>query len=245
MSTTQADLLDFIILLPGPAGPSGFPEVDGLSKGHLSPPHSPSLAVQASSNELASHSEFWNDHSVINIGEICREGSAHNIREECERLFCETMRVAFLGEEGKIPHIGSYVMDAGKHVPENGACNISTTNRTKSINAFVELWDYVGRCNFRGFVVGEGKKKDLFIFFDSSILQKDLKQGLLVLFDLAEEVFDVSRVVICLGRSIEETSRKSIMKNLRWVGFEPITLNPWINNLKITSEKWLFLGLEM
>lgn len=213
--------------------------------GLQSPPHSPSLAAQASSNQLMSHSKSWNDTSIIKRGKTIREGPAYNIREECERLFCETMRVAFLGEEGTIPYIGSYVMGVGEHDSDKGTCNSSSTNRTESIDAFIEVWDYVGGCNFRGFVVQEGNKKDLFIFFDSSILQKDLKQGLLVLFGLAEEVFAVSRVVICLGRSIDNLSRNSLMKNLRWVGFEPTTLSPWLNRLSITSDKWLFLGLEM
>lgn len=69
----------------------------------------------------------------------------------------------------------------------------------------------------------------------------------MALIELAETVFAVSQVVICLDRSVPETDRKSFMKSLRWVGFEMITLDMWVNDndFDVTSDKWLFLGMEI
>jgi hypothetical protein len=67
----------------------------------------------------------------------------------------------------------------------------------------------------------------------------------MALIELAETVFAVSQVVICLDRSVEESERKAFMKSLRWVGFELITLDLWVNDIDVTSDKWLFLGMEI
>lgn len=113
------------------------------------------------------------------------------------------------------------------------------------VDAWIEVWDYVGGCSFRGFVGGEGQKKSLFAFFDPSVLGRDLKQGLMALIELAEVVFDVSQVVICLDRSVPESDRKAFMKSLRWVGFDLIPFDMWTGQLDSTSDKWLFLGMEI
>lgn len=67
----------------------------------------------------------------------------------------------------------------------------------------------------------------------------------MALIELAETVFAVNQVVICLERSISDIDRKAFMKNLRWVGFEAITLDTWADALDVTSNKWLFLGMEI
>jgi hypothetical protein len=67
----------------------------------------------------------------------------------------------------------------------------------------------------------------------------------MALIELADTVFALSQVVICLDRSIPEVDRKAFMKSLRWVGFELITLDMWANSLDVTSNKWLFLGMEV
>jgi hypothetical protein len=67
----------------------------------------------------------------------------------------------------------------------------------------------------------------------------------MALIELAEEVFAVSQVVICLDRSVSEGDHKAFLKSLRWVGFEMITLDIWANDHDITSDKWLFMGLEI
>jgi hypothetical protein len=67
----------------------------------------------------------------------------------------------------------------------------------------------------------------------------------MALIELAETVFAVSHIVICLDRSVREDEGKSFMKSLRWVGFELITLDMWANDIDVTSDKWLFLGMEI
>jgi len=117
----------------------------------------------------------------------------------------------------------------------------------QGVDAWMEVWDYAGGCSFRAFVGGKGEHKSLFAFFDSAVIGRDLKQGLMALIELADSVFALQQVVICVDRSIPETEAKSFMKSLRWVGFELITLDMWANasNLDVTSDKWLFLGMEV
>jgi hypothetical protein len=67
----------------------------------------------------------------------------------------------------------------------------------------------------------------------------------MALIELAESVFALQQVVICLDRSVPEADRKAFMKSLRWVGFDLITLDMWAKDLDVTSDKWLFLGMEV
>lgn len=67
----------------------------------------------------------------------------------------------------------------------------------------------------------------------------------MALIELAEAVFAVDQVVICIDRTVLEEDRKSLMKSLRWVGFEMITLDMWAGALDVTSDKWLYLGMEI
>lgn len=123
--------------------------------------------------------------------------------------------------------------------------NYYDINHGQGVDAWLEIWDYRGGCSFRGFVGGKGEGKSLFAFFDSSIIGRDLKQGFMALIELAESVFAVSQVVICLDRSVGDEDRKAFMKSLRWVGFELITLDLWANDLDVTSDRWIFLGMEI
>jgi len=115
----------------------------------------------------------------------------------------------------------------------------------QGVDAWLEIWDYAGGCSFRAFVGGKGEQKSLFAFFDSSVIGRDLKQGLMALIELAETVFAVSQVVICLDRSVPDTDITAFMKSLRWVGFALTTLDIWANNTDVTSDKWLLLGMEI
>lgn len=67
----------------------------------------------------------------------------------------------------------------------------------------------------------------------------------MALIELAETVFAVSQVVVCVDRSVQEVDRKVFLKSLRWVGFEAVTLDLWAGSLDVTSDKWLFLGMEV
>lgn len=148
-------------------------------------------------------------------------------------------------------HNGSIVMGTNAHSPPDESVGAYDNNYFangkggQAMDAWLEVWDYSSGCSFRVFVGGNGENKSLFAFFDSTVVGSDLKQGLMALIELAETVFAVSQVVICLDRSVQETERKSFMKSLRWVGFELIALDLWANDIDVTSDKWLFLGMEI
>jgi hypothetical protein len=67
----------------------------------------------------------------------------------------------------------------------------------------------------------------------------------MALIELAETVFAVSQVVICVDRTVQEADRKAFLKSLRWVGFELVSLDLWAGDLDVSSDKWLFLGMEV
>lgn len=138
------------------------------------------------SNRLALRPTLGKTKSNVNWKRKNKRGVAQTIREECERLFCETMKVVFLGEEGRHTNNGSNEMVVTGNVStKNARCSYhgystrdtSYRNDFGTIDAHIEFWDYMGGCNFRGFVGGSDDSKGLFIFFDSSAARKDLKQG--------------------------------------------------------------------
>ncbi|RQM05626.1 hypothetical protein DH86_00001644, partial [Scytalidium sp. 3C] len=255
-------------------GPSGFPEVLGASSGIPSPPSSPPLAAISSANELTLISSS-RKREADGRRRSRKEGATYTIRGECERLFCETMKSVFLGEgraassgsvvmgasnnnynsnsngggngRGTVRVIGS----AGNSPPDeedvalHGYFDRHQRYKRNTIDAWLEMWDYVGGASFRGFVGGDGSSKSLFAFFDSSVVGQDLKPSLMALIELAEAGFAVSQVVICLDRSIPEIDRKALLKSLRWVGFDLITLDTWAKDIDVTSKKWLFLGMDI
>ncbi|PQE04817.1 ornithine decarboxylase antizyme protein [Rutstroemia sp. NJR-2017a BBW] len=232
--------------LPAPAGQSGIPEV---RSGLISPPSSPPLAALTSANELALTSSSSKKRDVNGRTKSRKEGAAYAIREECERLFCENMKHIFLGEEGSASN-GSFGMgtDTYSSIDDDDVdvhSYFGNIKMNQSIDAWVEIWDYSGGCSFRGFVGGYGEEKSLFAFFDSSVIGRDLKQGLMALIELADEVFAVSQVVICVDRLISEADRSAFMKSLRWVGFELTTLEMWSKALDTTSNRWLLMQLEV
>ncbi|KAG0652072.1 hypothetical protein D0Z07_1174 [Hyphodiscus hymeniophilus] len=156
------------------------------------------------------------------------------------------MKTVFLGDEGR-PSTGSNVMGANAHSPPEEDVDVYNNyfGKVKTghvMDAWLEIWDYSGACSFRGFVAGKGDQKCLFAFFDSAVIGRDLKQGLMALIELAESVFALHHVVICLDRSVPEADAKAFMKSLRWVGFELVTMDMWAEERDITSEKWLLLG---
>ena len=92
--------------------------------------------------------------------------------EECERLFCETLKAVFLGERSTATQDSLVTGAHYNHVLEEYR---GTTRGL--VNTWIEVWDYVGDTSFRGFVGGEGSGKSLFIFFDEGLIDKDLKHG--------------------------------------------------------------------
>lgn len=174
---------------------------------------------------------------------------AHTIREECERLFCETMTTVFLGERDSVSR-GSYDLDASAHSPPYTGLDVQKKNsdqvrRSSCVDSWLELWDYAGGCNLRGFVAGTGDERCLFTFFDHSVINRDLKQALMAIIELASSPLDCSQVVVCLDRSFSAEESKSLLKSLRWVGFELVTLDMWAKSRTPPSNEWLFLGMEL
>lgn len=71
--------------------------------------------------------------------------------------------------------------------------------------------------------------------------------SLIALIELASDpAFDCTGVVACLHRSTEPDELRRLMRDLGWVGFRLITLAHWAQGQeKVTSEKWVFLGMEV
>jgi len=129
------------------------------------------------------------------------------------------------------------------------------------IAAYLEVFDYVGGSAFRGFVSEKGPlnkpERSLFLFFDKGVNGTELKSGLVALIDLATECFGCQDLVICLDRDTDGLN--SLVHNLGWVGLELVTLKNWatpdlqdqvsathrLDKEYYTSDKWLFLGMEL
>ncbi|KAK2021100.1 hypothetical protein LX32DRAFT_699635, partial [Colletotrichum zoysiae] len=68
---------------------------------------------------------------------------------------------------------------------------------------------------------------------------------LMALMELVDGPLDCQHLVICIDRGIEEEDAKSLMKSLQWVGFELTTLDHWAHDVDVTSDKWLFMSMEI
>jgi hypothetical protein len=67
----------------------------------------------------------------------------------------------------------------------------------------------------------------------------------MALIELADTVFECLQVVICLDRDTDPEDSATLMKSLRWVGFELVTLDMWASHQLVTSDRWVFLGMEL
>lgn len=86
--------------------------------------------------------------------------------------------------------------------------------------------------------------------FDSYILHLDLSltvsHSLMCLLELAGgEDFGCSNLVVCLDRSADQEDLKDLTRDLGWVGFELTTLDRWSKGVACTSDKWIFLDMEV
>ncbi|KAK6359782.1 Oligosaccharide translocation protein rft1 [Orbilia brochopaga] len=152
------------------------------------------------------------------------------------------------------------VAPAGTKGPVRRLMRRSSELQTR-VAAYLEVFDYVGGSAFRGFVSEKGPlnkpERSLFLFFDKGVNGTELKSGLVALIDLATECFDCQDLVICLDR--ETDGLDSLVHNLGWVGLELVTLKNWatqelrdqvtathkLDKEYFTSDKWLFLGMEL
>ncbi|KAI9167743.1 ornithine decarboxylase antizyme [Paramyrothecium foliicola] len=230
-------------------GPSGIPEVP--SSGLPSPPTSPPLAALTSSNELALLPK--NKKREIPGRRLGRRGgAARSIREDCERFFCESMKAVFLGERNPPKH-GSGLSAAYMQTPPPDDQFLAQPRRGSEvkphgfdIDAWLEVWDYAGGASFRAFVANDGEEKSLFVFFDiEGVLGRDLKRALMALIELADGPLDCSRIVTCIDRRIPSEEAVELTKSLQWVGFELTTLDHWAKDLDVTSNQWVFMGMEI
>ncbi|OTA80774.1 hypothetical protein M434DRAFT_86090 [Hypoxylon sp. CO27-5] len=234
-------------------GPSGIPEVP--ISGLPSPPSSPPLAAITSSNELALQPK--NKKRSTNAAPISRSrrgGATLQIREECERFFCETMKAVFQGEWNMVGNgscltgVNNYALTPPDDYPTPPRSSFNDKIVTKPgvyVNGWMEFWDYAGGASFRAFVAEDGDEKSLFAFFDNGLVGRDLKHALIALIELADGPLECSNVVICVDRSMPHDYAKTLMKSLQWVGFELTTLDHWAKDVDVTSDKWLFMGMEV
>ncbi|KAF2147171.1 uncharacterized protein K452DRAFT_218062 [Aplosporella prunicola CBS 121167] len=115
-----------------------------------------------------------------------------------------------------------------------------------TVAQWIEVWDYVGGARFRGFVADDAERKAMFVFFDPEAVVRDLKPGLMALMELCSmPELDCESLNVCLDRGAEEEDMKALMKDLGWIGFEPITLAEWTDRPPVLSDRWLFLGMEV
>ena len=59
------------------------------------------------------------------------------------------------------------------------------------------------------------------------------------------EELGCARVVVCIDRSIEQPSRKGLMRDLGWVGFELQRLISVSGADDIVSDKWIFMAVDV
>ena len=150
-----------------------------------SPPSSPPLAARQA--------------SAAKGGKARRGGAAYTITEECERLFCETLRSVFLGEGSQhrqdslvmgMPYnsttataaiANDYGIDARRYSDSSTESDVPEMVRfdekKSAITDYIEMWDYVGGIRFRGFIAEKEDQRAMFVFFDDSVIKGDVKAG--------------------------------------------------------------------
>lgn len=67
-------------------------------------------------------------------------------------------------------------MDGIMDLPEPKT-DYSVQEETGSVSGWLEMWDYVGGNRFRGFVAEQPTERAMFVFFDESHAEGDLKSG--------------------------------------------------------------------
>jgi len=118
--------------------------------------------------------------------------------------------------------------------------------RGPEVDAWMEVWDYAGGASFRAFVADDGEEKALFVFFDiQGVMGRDLKKALMALIELADGPLECSRIVTCLDRRIPPEEALELTRSLQWVGFEMTTLDHWAHDLDVTSNRWVFMGMQV
>ncbi|KAF2640156.1 hypothetical protein P280DRAFT_490518 [Massarina eburnea CBS 473.64] len=200
-------------------------------------------------------------------GQARRGGAAYTIKEECERLFCETLSSVFLGEgnlvrqDSLVTGMHSINLSAGNDYgvdvgsadrimdspPALAVSDIDHVGKEDGdmVKEWIEVWDYVGGVRFRGFVVEKEQEKTLFVFFDKNVIGAKIKAGLMALLELCDvDYFSCSRLVLAIDRQTEKPTMDSLVKDLGWIGLRLATLNDFADQEEIVSDQWLFMGME-
>ncbi|TDZ44675.1 hypothetical protein CTRI78_v009468 [Colletotrichum trifolii] len=271
----QANVLASCYIVDSTATLRGLHYCTTGAAGLPSPPTSPPLAAITASNELAllpkaSSSTKRRDVPGKRISR--RGGAALQIREECERFFCESMRAVFRGERNTAsngsglsgvlyselqtppsdedlavrPHFAGMrggVGTGAAYAPASAAA--AAVAAPCPATAWLEVWDFDGGASFRAFVADDGAERSLFALFDRNVIGRDLKPVLMALMELVDGPLDCQHLVVCIERGVDEENAKALMKSLQWVGFELTTLDHWAHDVDVTSNKWLFMGMEI
>ena len=58
-----------------------------------------------------------------------------------------------------------------------GAHKTTIASKIFPVEKWIEAWDYVGDVRFKGFLAGEGDNRSLFVFFERTVVGKELKPG--------------------------------------------------------------------
>ena len=103
-----------------------------------------------------------------------------------------------------------------------------------AISDYIEMWDYVGGIRFRGFVAEKEDERAMFIFFDESVINGDLKAGCVIMY-----------IVLCIDRHADQAALNNLTKDLGWIGFGLTTLDEFSQGEELTSKKWLFMDMEI
>lgn len=123
--------------------------------------------------------------------------AAIHITEECERLFCETLRTVFLVEKDtgletsllmdlrnnnttttcNVPIPQSTVLHHGQPTPSPSPDGRIYPSPGGVLKEYLEVFEYAGGARFRGFVAEKEDMRSMFIFFDQEVMAMDLKQG--------------------------------------------------------------------
>ncbi|EQB56944.1 ornithine decarboxylase antizyme [Colletotrichum gloeosporioides Cg-14] len=234
----QANVLASCYIVDSAATLRGLHYCTTGAAGLPSPPSSPPLAAITASNQLA----------------LLPKATKQRQQPECERFFCESMKAVFRGERGTGPNgsglTGVYSMqtppsDEDLAVQPHFGGRETDTKAPAPATAWMEVWDFAGGASFRAFVADDGAEKSLFALFDRNVIGRDLKPALMALMELVDGPLDCQHLVICIDRGIEEEDAKSLMKSLQWVGFELTTLDRWAHDVDVTSNRWLFMGMEI
>ena len=67
----------------------------------------------------------------------------------------------------------------------------------------------------------------------------------MALIELSDGPLDCSHIVTCIDRRIPVEETVELTKSLQWVGFEMTTLDHWTGDLDVTSNQWVFMGMEV